>query len=108
MVILPPPAVLPFEGEIELIVGEAKYVYPPVEVAVPPLLLRTTLTTPADFAGVTTVTEVEVLKVTAPAVPPNNTELVLLRFVPVMVTVVPPATGPLEGVIDVIEGGKKT
>ena len=39
------------------------------------------------------------------AVPPNLTTVVPVKPVPVMVTLVPPVAGPLEGKIDAIAGG---
>ena len=57
------------------------------------------------FAGATTVTEVALTFVRdVPTVPPNVTLVVSVRFVPVMVTLVPPAIGPLTGDNDVIVG----
>ena len=79
---------------------------PPVDVSEPPRVVRTTFTAPADFAGVTTVTEVALTFVSdAPVVPPNVTLVVLDKFVPVIVTVVPPTVGPLTGDTDEIVGG---
>jgi hypothetical protein len=52
-----------------------------------------------------TVRLVAVFAVIVPAKPPNVTELVLLRFVPVIVTDVPPKAVPLVVPSDVIVGG---
>ena len=59
-------------------------------------------TAPAACAGVATVRDVAVTFVTDPAVPSNVTEVVPVKLVPVSVTDVPPATGPDEGLTDVI------
>ena len=75
-----------------------------VEVAVPPLVVTTTLTAPAACAGVVTVIEVAELAVMVPAVPPKVTKVAPLRFVPVMVTDCPAAAGPLVGLMLVIVG----
>lgn len=83
----------PLDGEIDVIVGIPKYVN--VEVSEPPSVVNTTLTAPAACAGVTTVTEVAPTFVSdVPAVPPNVTLVVPVRFVPVIVNVVDPAIGP--------------
>ena len=61
----------------------------------PPAPVRTTFTAPANLAGVTTVTEVALtLVIVVPAVPPNVTDDVPVKFVPVIVTVVPPDVVP--------------
>ena len=100
-----PPAVGPPAGEMPVIVGTPTKVKPFVLVAEPPRVVNTTFTAPAAFAGVTTVTDVALTFVSdVPAVPPNVTLLVPERFVPVMVSVVPPATGPLDWDSSVIVG----
>ena len=54
-------------------------------------------------AGVLTVTDVALtLTSDVPATPPNVTFVVLPRFVPVIVTAVPPAVEPLAGETDEI------
>ena len=74
-------------------------------VAEPPAVVNTTSTAPADLAGVTTVTDVALtFVIDVPAVPPNVTEVVPVKFVPVIVTVVDPAVGPIAGEILVIVG----
>ena len=74
-------------------------------VAEPPGVANTTLTAPAVLAGVTTVTDVALTLVrVVPAVPPKVTLVVADKFVPVIVTVVDPAVGPLTGDSDVIVG----
>lgn len=105
MVTLVPPAIGPLKGDTEVIVGIPKYVKPAVAVTEPPAPVRITFAAPAALAGVTTVTEVALTFVTdVPTVPPNVTLVVSVRFVPVMVTLVEPAIGPLDGETDVIVG----
>ena len=71
----------------------------------PPDVGRTTSTAPAAFAGVVQVTVVALTtEIDVAAVPPKVTPLVPVKFVPVIVTDVPPAVGPLEGLIVVIVG----
>ena len=95
MVIDVPPATGPNAGDTEVIVGASTKVNPPVLVAVPPAPDRTTSTAPAVLAGVATVIDVALeLTIVVPAVPPNVTEDVAVKLVPVIVTVVPPAVGP--------------
>ena len=68
-------------------------------------MVNTTSTAPAVLAGVTTVTDVALtFVIVVPAVPPNVTEDVPVKFVPVIVTVVDPAVGPLTGDSEVIVG----
>ena len=71
----------------------------------PPAVVSNTSTAPAALAGVTTVTDVALtFVIDVPAVPPNVTEVVPVKFVPVIVTVVDPAVGPIAGEILVIVG----
>jgi hypothetical protein len=103
-----PPAVDPLTGDTESIVGVPTYVKPLVSVAEPPGVVKTTFTAPAACAGATTVTEVALTLVkVVPAEPSKVTAVVPVRFVPVIVTVVPPAVGPLEGEIPAIVGTAK-
>ena len=68
----------------------------PVEMTEPPMVVSITSTAPADLAGVVTVTEVDVLLVIdEPVVPPNEIVNALLRFVPEIVTEVPPDVVPV-------------
>lgn len=77
-------------------------------VADPPGVVITTSTAPAVFAGVTTVTDVALTLVTdRPAVPPKVTDDVPVKFVPVIVTDVPPAAGPDDGEIPVTVGAAR-
>lgn len=70
--------------------------YASVAITVPPAgVISTTSTAPAVTAGATTVTDDPFTTVSdVPATPPNVTVDVLVKFVPVMVTLDPPATGP--------------
>lgn len=88
-----------------LTVGGDLNVKASVEVTVPPEPTSTTLTTPTAFAGVTTVTDVSLtLAIDVPAVPPNVTDDVPVKWVPVIVTVVPPDEDPVAGETEVIVG----
>ena len=67
--------------------------------------MTVTLTVPGDSAGEMAVIEVGEFTVTAVAVMlPNITVAEEVKLVPVMVTEVPPAIGPLVGVIEVTVG----
>src|SRR6266852_638029 len=94
----PPPAG-PLLGLTLPTVGAATYVYPflrlPVCVSG---LVTTTFTAPAACAGVVAVICVALTTTTfVAAAPPNVTVAPVAKFVPVMVTAVPPAVGPLLG-----------
>ena len=69
-------------------------------------LVTATLLAPAVPLGVVAVREVELTKELAAVVPPIVTDAPLTKPVPVMVILVPPANGPLEGATDVTEGGE--
>jgi len=100
-----PPEVEPEIGLKEVAVGAAEptNVYAPP--AVPPGVVTVRTANPADFAGATTVSWVAELTVNAVAgVPPKLTEDVLSKLVPVTITVLPPLTGPVFGLIVVIAG----
>ena len=72
---------------------------------VPPTVLTNTLAVPATCAAVVQVTEVAVLALKGvQALPPMVTPVALLRLVPVMVTLVPPAVGPEVGLMAVTVG----
>src|ERR1700744_2733489 len=108
MVTVVPPAIGPLAGLADVTVGTPAYVYTPVPVPLPPGVVTTTSTAPAACAGVVAVMEVALLTVTdVAAVPPNVTAVAPVKFVPVMVTVVPPAIGPLAGLADVTVGTAK-
>ena len=67
-------------------------------------VVTATLAAPATLAGVCTTICVAVLLVTVPATPPNVTDVALLKPVPVIVTEVPPPTGPVAGETAVMVG----
>ena len=70
-------------------------------------MVTVTSTTPAEALGSTAVIEVALLTVKLVAVVvPNFTALELLRLVPVIATVVPPANGPAVGLTPVTVGAK--
>jgi hypothetical protein len=101
-----PPVVGPLLGLTLLTVGAATYVNPLVRL---PLcvsgLVTTTFTAPAACAGVVAVIWLVLTTTTFVAVvPPNVTVAPVTKFVPVMVTAVPPAVGPLLGLTLVTVG----
>ena len=68
-------------------------------------LVTTTLTAPAELAGVVAVREVALTTVKFVAgVPPKVTLVAPVKFVPVIVTVVPPSVVPVAGDTEEIEG----
>ena len=68
-------------------------------------MVNTTFTAPTVLTGVTTVTDVALtLVIDVPEVPPKVTPVVAVKLVPVIVTVVPPAVGPLTGDTEEIVG----
>jgi hypothetical protein len=102
-----PPLVGPAEGATELTVGAATYVKLSAALVplVPPNVVTVTSTGPAEPAGLVAVTCVALstMKDVA-AVEPKSTALAPAKLVPVMVTDVPPAVGPLAGETDVTVG----
>jgi hypothetical protein len=71
---------------------------------VPPGVITLTVTLPV-LAGVIKVREVEVITVAETVEPPIITEVLpATKLVPVTVTVVPPVSGPTEGVKEVAVG----
>ena len=69
------------------------------------VLVTTTFTVPAASAGVVAVIDVLLTTVTpVAAVPPKLTVAPAKKFVPVIVTPVPPAVGPVLGAIEVTVG----
>ena len=63
-------------------------------------VVTATFTSPAAWKGVVAVTDVSLTAVTpVAAMPPKVTEVAPARFVPVMVTPVPPIVWPIDGVI---------
>ncbi len=108
IVIAVPPAVEPFAGETEEIVGGAKYVNAFVAVAVPFGVITATLFAPTVPAGVTAVTLVDETTTTlVAATPPTVTLVAPVKLVPVIVIAVPPAVEPVAGETEEIVGGAK-
>jgi hypothetical protein len=107
IVTLVPPAVGPLLGVTSDTVGAPTYVnWSPAEVAlVPPGVVTVMSTRPAAPAGETAVMEVALFTVKlVAAVAPNFTADAPVKFVPVIVTLVPPAADPLFGLTDVTVG----
>jgi hypothetical protein len=96
-----PPATGPVAGEILVNVGieiVSEYVKDPVPVTDPPGVMMTTFAVPAVPAGVVAVTDVSLTTVTLVAcVPPMVTMVAPVKPLPVIVTEVPPAIGPVAG-----------
>jgi hypothetical protein len=94
-----PPAVGPPAGLTELTVGPVVYVYlsPELSALVPPGFVTMMSTVPALSAGAIAVIWVAVLTENEAAVEPNITTLAPMKFVPVIVTDVPPPVGPALG-----------
>ena len=105
IVMLVLPAVGPLLGETFVTVGGAIYVKPPAKLPFCPPEVTVTVAVPAVPAGVVAVIEVLLTTTTlVAAVLPNVTVAPEEKFVPVMVTAVPPAVGPLFGDTDVTVG----
>ena len=93
-----PPAGRPAFGDTFVTVGAGAYVKPLFSVPVRPLEDTATFTTPAGPAGTVAVRDVLLNTVTlVAALVPNITVAGMAKFVPVIVTDVPPATGPTLG-----------
>jgi hypothetical protein len=76
---------------------------------VPCVVVTETATVPATWAGVVAVTWVaDVTWTPVAVVEPKVTAVVPVRWVPVMVTLVPPVVGPEVGVTDVTVGAGVT
>ena len=74
----------------------------------PPGVVTWILTAPALPAGAVTVIDVaETTEKVVAAVAPNVTAVAPLRLLPVMVTAVPPASGPAFGAIELMAGAPK-
>jgi hypothetical protein len=71
---------------------------------VPPAVVTVTSTVPVP-AGDVAVIELALLTEKLAAVPPKFTAVAPVKFVPVMVTLVPPVAGPLVGETEVTVGG---
>src|SRR6185312_17254698 len=102
-----PPEVEPTLGLTEVTSGMAWYVYWSVDDTgeVPPGVVTVTLTVPGASAGEIAVMEVPESTVNlVAAVESNLTSEAPTKFVPVIVTRVPPAVGPAVGLTEVTEG----
>ena len=106
-----PPAKGPLDGLSAVTVGTVRYAYWLAVAAadVPFAVVTVTLTMPAVPAGAVALIDVAETKVTAvPAFAPNFTVVApLTKPVPVRVTTVPPATGPLDGLSAVTVGATR-
>ncbi len=107
MVTVVPPAVAPAFGETDVIVGaEDVNVKPLARARDPPGPVTLTSTAPMlATRGVLTTTCVDVRDKMVPLVPPNDTSETSAMPVPEIVTDVPPAVPPDDGVSDVMVGG---
>jgi hypothetical protein len=105
IVIVVPPVVRPQVGEIELIVGGSGADWNGSAFEVPPSVVTVTLIVPIGIVGVTNNTLVAVAEPTGSELKPKLTDVTVARFVPVIVTGVPPVYGPELGEIEVIVGG---
>ena len=93
-----PPATAPLFGLTLLTVGATTYVNPLARLPLCPLTVTVTVTAPAVPAGVVAVIVVLLTTTTfVAAVAPNVTVAPAAKFVPVIVTAVPPAVDPLFG-----------
>src|SRR5215469_6731920 len=109
MVTAVPPDVVPVLGLTLVTVGIATYVNPFARLPFCPLTVTVTETAPAVPAGV--VAEIVVLFTTdilVAAADPNVTDAPVAKFVPVIVTAVPPTVEPLFGLTLVIVGAVLT
>jgi hypothetical protein len=102
-----PPEAGPDAGETEVIVGGALYVNPLVSVPdCPSGLVTTTLTVPAECAGVVAVMDEPLTTVTpVAAIPPIETVAPETNPDPVIVTDVPPTVDPEAGDMPLTVGG---
>ena len=70
----------------------------------PPLVVTVTSTAPATWAGDMAEIEVALVTENVAAVVPKETFVAPVKFVPVIVTLVPPLVNPLAGLIPVTVG----
>ena len=100
-----PPACGPIAGTTFVTVGAAMYVKREFAGLVPLGVVTTTLRAPAVPAGVVQMRLVAVMELKpVAAAPPMVTPVAPVRFVPLIVTTVPPAAGPLPGEMPVTVG----
>src|SRR5665213_2786076 len=94
MTTLVPPVSGPDVGTSPVTVGAGMNVNVPTDVPVPLAVVTLTLTAPVPAAVVAVIWVAEFTVKLAAAVAPNLTALAPVKFVPVMATLVPPASGP--------------
>jgi hypothetical protein len=100
-----PPAVEPLFGDTPVTVGGATYVNPLARLPIWPLRVTVTVTAPTLPAGVVAVMVVLLTTTTFVAdALPKVTVAPVAKFVPVIVTAVPPAVGPLLGDTPLTDG----
>jgi hypothetical protein len=100
-----PPVAGPLFGVTELTVGAATYVKQPVHVpACESGFVTTTFTVPTECAVVVPVMLVALIVETVSADPPNDTVAPVWKPLPLTVTELPPAAGPLFGVTELTAG----
>jgi hypothetical protein len=101
-----PPAAGPDVGEMPVTAGAGRKVnWSADEVAlVPPPVVTVMSTVPVPAGDVAVICVAESTVKPVAAVPPNVTASAPVRLVPVMVTEVPPASGPADGAIPVTNG----
>ena len=103
-----PPAAGPLFGDTLVTVGITAYVYPLVRLPLWPPTVTVTVTAPALPAGVVAVIVVLFTTLTfVAAVPPNVTVAPEAKFVPVIVTAVPPPVDPVFGATLLTVGGAR-
>ena len=76
----------------------------PTDVAVPPIVVTLTVTAPMPAAVTAVICVAELTVKLAAAVAPNFTDVAPVKLVPVMTTLVPPASGPDVGARPVTVG----
>ena len=109
MVTTVPPVVVPVAGVNVVMVGAGvTYLYLVADVTEPPGVVTLMVTVPAVSAGVLTTIFVAASDVTVAALPPKVTAVAPLRWVPLMVTTVPPVVEPVAGANVVIVGAGVT
>src|SRR5450631_2099400 len=104
MTTLVPPLAGPDVGARPVTVGAGKNVKVPADVPVPLGVVTLTVTAPTPAAVTAVIWVAELTVKLAAAVAPNFTAVAPVKLVPVMTTLVPPASGPDVGVRPEIVG----
>jgi len=106
IVTIVPPAAGPDVGEIEVTDGVCTYVNWSADVIalVPPMVVTVTSTAPVPAGATAVICVAELTANDVAGVAPNETAVAPVKFVPVIVTIVPPAAGPDVGESDVTDG----